>query len=364
MRTEDRSRTRPVRRVALATPSVAAAAAPSAASANLASAVANVGTIDASQAQWLWYDRSVWKPYDVAVSAKLETAHQARKQRVDIDTERYVDLSSLHQCRHDDPRRRRKVRRDAGATASRSSRPTTSFAPDHGARSPKNKGVTVSNVTLAAPIVPSVTSGAVAGRADPAPATSRAPSQAKEDDSNTRSGATTTSSSNSSKSSGTGTAIVESDDEMDMLLQARIARFATKKTRPTSAAGVTEPVVALTTTLSADVASDAATKKLDKTDDLIAKRSHKVGGSSGSRDAEMSSSLASSIGVQSLLPDGSKGSAARPTRRSNDLSQDDIGNSLPGAAPAAFTDDNSGQSWCVLQLCALRNRNFRSLNVM
>lgn len=65
-----------------------------------------------SQAQWLWSDRGVWKPYSASVSAKLEAGRQIGKTTVDVDKERYVDLTLMYQCRHDDVQRRRKVRRD------------------------------------------------------------------------------------------------------------------------------------------------------------------------------------------------------------------------------------------------------------
>lgn len=58
----------------------------------------------------------VWTPYDEITSAKLEVAYQKGETRVEIDDERYVDLTAMRQCRNDNPRRRRRIQRTQAAS--------------------------------------------------------------------------------------------------------------------------------------------------------------------------------------------------------------------------------------------------------
>jgi hypothetical protein len=58
----------------------------------------------------------VWTPYSEEVSALLEAGHSQGDARVEIDDERYVDLTAMRQCRNDNPRRRRKIQRTEAAS--------------------------------------------------------------------------------------------------------------------------------------------------------------------------------------------------------------------------------------------------------
>lgn len=257
MRTEDRSRTRPVRRVALPDTTVPVAATSSMPVATTAPAAAP-GPRN-SHALWLWSDRGVWKPYSATVSTMLEDGHRMGEETVDIDTERYVDLSSMHQCRRDDPRRRRKVRRGADGTTSHiDALPSPDFAASTDV-SVRNVTIDTSTATTGRPA-----SGAVSGSTDQPSGASPALDQAKLGDSPRHSrqsamsaGATARSSSGAfSSSSISSTAVAaagittiataasasaDSDDDMDKKLKARMARFAAKKQnrqQPTSGTAV------------------------------------------------------------------------------------------------------------------------------
>ena len=228
MRSEDRSRTRPVRRIALPTaaaPAVLAAASP-------ALATSGTGTVhvagraparvDVPQVQWMWSDgRGIWKPYDVTVSTTLENSHGEGKQTVDIDTERYVDLSSMYQCRRDDPRRRRKVRRDVVAATNGADGLPTVSSPSRNAT--PSKGVTVSNVAVDEPT-------ATAARSASGTVSNSATEISTVDDISSSSMPPAAVNANAARVS------AETDDDMDTKLKARMARFAAKRKRQESTA--------------------------------------------------------------------------------------------------------------------------------
>ena len=158
------------------------------------------------------------------------------EKTVDIDTERYVDLSSMHQCRRDDPRRRRKVRRDADATTAHADHlPSQGVAMD------------TSATTTGRP-----ESGAVSGCTDQPSGASPALDRTKLVDSprdscqsvdsasaiaRNSSGAFSSSSISSTAvaaavtttATGAASGSADSDDDMDKTLKARMARFAAKK---------------------------------------------------------------------------------------------------------------------------------------
>ena len=79
-------------------------------------------------AVWQWRADDGWKDYAPAVCERVEEAWRQKKDRVDIDTERFVDLKMLLQRRKDDPSKRREVRRF---------RPPTSAVPSAPAHPPK-----------------------------------------------------------------------------------------------------------------------------------------------------------------------------------------------------------------------------------
>ena len=167
------------------------------------------------------------------------------EETVDIDTERYVNLSAMYQCRRDDPRRRRKVRRDGDAIATHTD---TLSSQDVGI-------VTVSNTTTdkstAATMKPA--SGTVSGGANQPSGANRAMNladQAEVDDrprysrqrvdsvgatAGSATGSSTTTSNNSIAAATTTAAAaatsasVDSDDDIDKKLKARMARFVSKK---------------------------------------------------------------------------------------------------------------------------------------
>eukprot|EP01045_Picozoa_sp_COSAG04_P014866 COSAG04_NODE_1137_length_8116_cov_3.481976_2_plen_147_part_00 len=65
--------------------------------------------------RWQWCDDGdQWKAYPEPAATQLEAAYQTGGRRVDVDAERYVDLTAMVQRRLDDPRRRRRVRRSSG----------------------------------------------------------------------------------------------------------------------------------------------------------------------------------------------------------------------------------------------------------
>ena len=223
MRSEDRSRTRPVRRIALPTAAAPAAAASPALATSGTGAVHVAGRaparVDVPQVQWMWSDRGVWKPYDVTVSTALENSHGEGKQTVDIDTERYVDLSSMYQCRRDDPRRRRKVRRDVVATTGADGLPPSS--PSRNAT--PSQGVTVSNVAVDEPT-------ATAARSASGTVSNSATEISTVDDISSSSMPPAAVNANAARVS------AETDDGMDTKLKARMARFAAKRKRQESTA--------------------------------------------------------------------------------------------------------------------------------
>ena len=227
MRSEDRSRTRPVRRIALpvaAAPATLAAASPDLATGTGAvdrRAPSRVAVPQVPRVQWLWSDRGVWKPYDVTVSTTLENSHGEGKQTVDIDTERYVDLSLMYQCRRDDPRRRRKVRRDVVAPAHDGDGLLTVSSPSRNAA--PSKGAAISNVTVDEP-------SATAARSVAGTVPSRSNKTSTGGDISSSGTPPAAVSSNAAKVS------AETDDDMDMKLKARMARFAAKRKRHESTA--------------------------------------------------------------------------------------------------------------------------------
>ena len=315
MRTEDRSRTRPVRRIALtAAPDTAALGATATSSASTA---VDPGTVSAEssvraaqQTQWLWSDRGVWKSYSAPVSAKLEDGYRTKAQKIDIDSARYVDFLSMHQCRHDDPRRRRKVRRAGPAASSAPTPAASSHSVD------LSKGIVVSNVTVAAPsTVRSISTGAAVST-DLASDNSLASKQNAADDSLQRlrqsshsagasgdssGGRATTGNTSASVSSSITTASsnsvptgsntsTDNDDDMDMMLKARIARFAAKAaTRRKSTTGTSGSATSDTVTMSGTaVAKASASSSFDKSRDSTASTVHSCGGNSRSMASDAS----------------------------------------------------------------------------
>ena len=62
-------------------------------------------------ARWQWRADDGWCDYAAPVAARLEAARRSGTARVDIDSERFVDVPALLQRRKDDPSKRREVRR-------------------------------------------------------------------------------------------------------------------------------------------------------------------------------------------------------------------------------------------------------------
>ena len=67
--------------------------------------------------QWFWLGDSsagsqdTWIEYDSKTSELLENGHKAGLARVEVDSERFVDIKNLLQRRYDDPNKRRTVKR-------------------------------------------------------------------------------------------------------------------------------------------------------------------------------------------------------------------------------------------------------------
>eukprot|EP01116_Phalansterium_solitarium_P018522 TRINITY_DN4928_c0_g1_i3.p1 TRINITY_DN4928_c0_g1~~TRINITY_DN4928_c0_g1_i3.p1 ORF type:complete len:383 (-),score=112.18 TRINITY_DN4928_c0_g1_i3:736-1830(-) len=71
--------------------------------------------VPVSRAAWSWFGDSKWEPYDKATSAKLEAAFQSNQARVDVDDQRYCDMTdraNITQARKDGKGKRRAVKRD------------------------------------------------------------------------------------------------------------------------------------------------------------------------------------------------------------------------------------------------------------
>lgn len=66
-----------------------------------------------SSAKWFWQSDSGWKEYLPQLTSKIEKAFMLKANQVKVDTERYVDLQTFHQCRYDDPSKKRPVKREA-----------------------------------------------------------------------------------------------------------------------------------------------------------------------------------------------------------------------------------------------------------
>jgi len=69
------------------------------------------GTPDIDYIRWSWMADSGWVEYDKAMCEKIETAHKAGNKKMDVDTERYIDLENMLQRRKDDPTKRRAIKR-------------------------------------------------------------------------------------------------------------------------------------------------------------------------------------------------------------------------------------------------------------
>lgn len=80
-------------------------------------------------AQWEWQGGGQWQVFEPVVAASLERTFVGGGGRVDIDSERFVDLAAMQQCRHDDPRRRRSVRRVAVASPATAQLPAATTLP-------------------------------------------------------------------------------------------------------------------------------------------------------------------------------------------------------------------------------------------
>ena len=89
-------------------------------------------TVTKTVIKWFWAGDSAngvqdnWVEYDAAASAKYEAARQAGEDKVQVDDQRFIDLTDMVQRRYDDKNRRRTVKRTETkkrAAASRSDEP-------------------------------------------------------------------------------------------------------------------------------------------------------------------------------------------------------------------------------------------------
>jgi hypothetical protein len=61
---------------------------------------------------WAWSDAAgCLNVYEKSISGKIEAAFRANAARVAVDDERYIDLTTLRQCRVDNPKKSREVKR-------------------------------------------------------------------------------------------------------------------------------------------------------------------------------------------------------------------------------------------------------------
>ena len=61
---------------------------------------------------WCWSDASgSFNVYEKSIQSKIETAFQEKKAKIDVDEERFIDLKAMQQCRNDNPKKRRQVKR-------------------------------------------------------------------------------------------------------------------------------------------------------------------------------------------------------------------------------------------------------------
>lgn len=66
----------------------------------------------AGNGQWMWYSDSGWVPFSDALNDEIEKGYKAKKDRVKVDDQRFVDLKQLLQRRYDDENKCRMVKRE------------------------------------------------------------------------------------------------------------------------------------------------------------------------------------------------------------------------------------------------------------
>ncbi|KAH3764244.1 hypothetical protein Pelo_3891 [Pelomyxa schiedti] len=85
---------------------------------------------DTEKANWYWLSDDGWKIYSDEQSDIIESGFLADEKKVDIDSERFVDLVESVQRRIDDPSKQRKVKREVTAVPTSAQRSTSSVVVD------------------------------------------------------------------------------------------------------------------------------------------------------------------------------------------------------------------------------------------